>query len=35
VQLPDHYAADGAATAANQLAKAGARLANMLKAIWP
>jgi hypothetical protein len=35
VQLPGHYAADGAAAAADQLAKAGARFANTLKAIWP
>jgi len=35
VQLPDQYAAEGAVTAGNQIAKAGARLAYTLKAIWP
>ncbi len=35
VQLPPNYAAQGAATAADQLTKAGARLAYVLKAIWP
>jgi hypothetical protein len=35
IELPDHYANDGAITANDQLAKAGARLAKLLKAIWP
>jgi hypothetical protein len=35
VQLPDKYLEDGADTAANQLARAGARLAKTLTAIWP
>jgi hypothetical protein len=35
VELPDQYAADGASTASDQIAKAGARLAKLLRAIWP
>lgn len=35
VDFPDNYAADGAVTTSKQLAKAGARLARLLKAIFP
>jgi S1/P1 Nuclease len=35
VRLPDQYAAEGAVTAAEQITKAGARLARTLQAIWP
>jgi len=35
VTLPDQYAADGASAVNDQLAKAGARLAKLLTAIWP
>jgi hypothetical protein len=35
VQLPAQYLVQGADTAANQLAKAGARLARILQEIWP
>ena len=35
VELPPDYAADGAVRARDQLTKAGARLAKLLKAIWP
>ena len=35
VQLPDQYDKEGTVTAADQLAKAGARLAKVLQAIWP
>jgi len=35
VDFPDDYAAEGATTAAEQLTLAGARLARLLKAIWP
>jgi hypothetical protein len=35
VEFPPDYAADGAVTAREQLTKAGARLAHLLKAIWP
>jgi hypothetical protein len=35
VRLPDEYGLEGAATVAEQLTKAGARLAWLLRAIWP
>jgi hypothetical protein len=35
VEFPPDYARDGAVIAREQLAKAGARLARVLKAIWP
>jgi len=35
IELPDDYAGDSALTVNDQLAKAGARLASLLKAIWP
>jgi hypothetical protein len=35
VRLPDEYGPEGAVTVADQLSKAGARLAWLLRAIWP
>jgi hypothetical protein len=35
VRLPDQYDTEGAVTAGDQIAKAGARLAKTLQAIWP
>jgi hypothetical protein len=35
VEFPEGYATDGAVTARKQLTKAGARLARLLRTIWP
>lgn len=35
IEFPEGYAADGTRAAREQLAKAGARLAHLLKSIWP